>query len=141
MNNIRKQAGFTLIELMIVIAILAILLAIAIPAYQDYTVRAQVAECVQGAAPAKVAVSEYAIARNGTLPADRDEAGFSDFVTDKCASLDFDGTHLVSTTRASVTGTALVLHWTPTVNTATLNVEWECDVEDGETKYAPAECR
>ena len=99
MNNIRKQAGFTLIELMIVIAILAILLAIAIPAYQDYTVRAQVAECVQGAAPAKVAVSEYAIARNGTLPANRDEAGFSDFVTDKCESLDFNGTEIVYTTR------------------------------------------
>ena len=67
MNTIRKQSGFTLIELMIVIAILAILLAIAIPAYQDYTVRAEVSECVQGAAPAKVAVSEYAISR-GSLP-------------------------------------------------------------------------
>ena len=55
MNNIRKQSGFTLIELMIVIAILAILLAIAIPAYQDYTIRAKVSEAASVAAGAKVA--------------------------------------------------------------------------------------
>ena len=143
MNNIRKQAGFTLIELMIVIAILAILLAIAIPAYQDYTVRAQVAECVQGAAPAKVAVSEFAIAR-GTLPADRSQAGFSDFNTANCASLDFtaaDG--LVATTEASIIpgGTAVAMTWTPTVNATTRDVEWSCSVTAGDSKYAPADCR
>ncbi|KAA9129754.1 prepilin-type N-terminal cleavage/methylation domain-containing protein [Marinihelvus fidelis] len=53
------QKGFTLIELMIVIAIVAILVALAVPAYQDYTIRAKVGECINQAAPAKLAVSEY----------------------------------------------------------------------------------
>src|SRR6056297_2970447 len=66
MNNFRKmntQGGFTLIELMIVIAILAILMAIAIPAYQDYTIRAQNSECVSIAGGAKVFIAESASSR------------------------------------------------------------------------------
>ena len=55
----KKQQGFTLIELMIVVAIIGILAAIAIPAYQDYTIRAQVSEGLSLASGAKAAVSEY----------------------------------------------------------------------------------
>jgi type IV pilus assembly protein PilA len=51
--------GFTLIELMIVIAIVAILVALAVPAYQDYAVRSKVTECISGAAPIKLGISEY----------------------------------------------------------------------------------
>ena len=68
------QQGFTLIELMIVIAIVAILVALAVPAYQDYTIRAKVAECVNGAAVAKLSVSEYR-ETVGTFPANENEAG------------------------------------------------------------------
>ena len=63
----KKQQGFTLIELMIVVAIIGILAAIAIPAYQDYTIRAQVSEGLNLAGGAKAAVSEYTMDR-GLFP-------------------------------------------------------------------------
>ena len=75
------QQGFTLIELMIVVAIIGILAAIAIPAYQDYTIRAQVSEGMNLAAAAKAAVAETFINR-GTAPATRTAAGMSANATD-----------------------------------------------------------
>ena len=72
----RNQAGFTLIELMIVIAILGILAAIAIPAYQDYSVRAKVSEAINVASPAKLAVAEY-LSSEGSWPTNRTAAGVS----------------------------------------------------------------
>jgi type IV pilus assembly protein PilA len=68
------QKGFTLIELMIVVAIIGILAAIAIPAYQDYTVRAQVTEGMNLASAVKAGVAEY-YAQNGKWPANLSEAG------------------------------------------------------------------
>ncbi len=70
------QKGFTLIELMIVVAIIGILAAIAIPAYQDYTIRAQVSEGLSLAAAAKAAVAETWMAR-GAAPVDRRGAGMT----------------------------------------------------------------
>ena len=70
----KKQQGFTLIELMIVVAIIGILAAIAIPAYQDYTIRAQVSEGLNLSAGAKAAVTEF-FQDQGTLPTDNAEAG------------------------------------------------------------------
>jgi type IV pilus assembly protein PilA len=74
MKNVQK--GFTLIELMIVVAIIGILAAIAIPAYQDYTIRAQVSEGMSLAAAAKTAVAETFLNR-GNAPANRTAAGMS----------------------------------------------------------------
>jgi len=72
----KKQQGFTLIELMIVVAIIGILAAIAIPAYSDYTVRAQVSEGITLAGGAKAAVSEYSMDR-GRFPTTNLQAGLS----------------------------------------------------------------
>ncbi|MCH6548628.1 MAG: pilin, partial [Proteobacteria bacterium] len=70
----KVQQGFTLIELMIVVAIIGILAAIAIPAYQDYTVRAQVSEGLNLGGGAKTAVTEYFQDR-GAWPVNNTEAG------------------------------------------------------------------
>jgi type IV pilus assembly protein PilA len=77
----KLQKGFTLIELMIVVAIIGILAAIAIPAYQDYTIRAQVSEGMNLAAAAKAAVAETFLNR-GAAPTNRRVAGMSDVATD-----------------------------------------------------------
>jgi type IV pilus assembly protein PilA len=75
------QKGFTLIELMIVVAIIGILAAIAIPAYQDYTIRAQVSEGMSLAAAAKAAVAEDFL-NEGAAPTDRLDAGMTATITD-----------------------------------------------------------
>lgn len=75
------QKGFTLIELMIVVAIIGILAAIAIPAYQDYTIRSQVTEGLTLAGAAKAAVAE-SYSQTGAAPANRNAAGMSNLATD-----------------------------------------------------------
>ena len=83
MTNMKtNQHGFTLIELMIVVAIIGILAAVAIPAYQDYTTRAKISEVIGLAAAAKTSISEY-YQTMGAMPSDASSAGVS---TDASAS-------------------------------------------------------
>ena len=79
-SNRRREKGFTLIELMIVIAILGILAAVAIPAYQDYVRRAYVSEGISLVQGMKTAVSEHFVT-NGSWPADNAAAGLSENIT------------------------------------------------------------
>ena len=147
----KKQSGFTLIELMIVIAILGILIAIALPAYQDYTVRARVSEGVAQTAPAKLAVAETAAALPGGLAsvtAANSGFAFTDDSTDFVESIEVQDEGVIVTTTANTgasTGLDPIMTWTPAHGVAgdpTSPINWTCATTPaGAEKYVPTECR
>ena len=142
----KKQQGFTLIELMIVVAIIGILAAIAIPAYQDYTIRAQVSEGLNLSGGAKAAVTEFYQDR-GTLPVDNATAGLAlaGEIQGKYVATVTVATGVIqvvygNSAHAIITGAQLTL--TPDT-TAAGSVQWLCATGAPviENKHLPAACR
>jgi type IV pilus assembly protein PilA len=140
----KVQQGFTLIELMIVVAIIGILAAIAIPAYQDYTIRAQVSEGLNLAGAAKVAVTEYFQDR-GAMPGDNTTAGLgaSNTIIGKYVdgvSVGANGVISVgygNSAHATLATGTLVM--TPTNNQGSIG--WACTGTGIDDKHLPAACR
>jgi type IV pilus assembly protein PilA len=141
MSMSRKvQQGFTLIELMIVVAIIGILAAVAIPAYQDYTKRAHVSEGLSLAAAAKTGVSEF-WATNGKLPSNNTSVGLptgTDIKGNAVKSVDIASGKITITYNTKVTNDATLLLSPTTANGA---IQWKCMAGTVATKYLPASCR
>lgn len=153
----QMQKGFTLIELMIVVAIIGILAAVALPAYQDYTTRAKISEVNLQVSACKNAVSEF-LQANNAFPADADAAGCNSTVTTKymAAGLAVDSTNATITsgaiqnTGSDADGTVLILQptsdaaRTTALATAGTPIQgWSCgtDAVGDVLKYFPASCR
>ena len=141
--KMQKQQGFTLIELMIVVAIIGILAAVAIPAYQDYTIRAKVTEGLSLASAGKTAVSEY-FSANGGLPTDNTAAGMAK--PDDIAGNSVDKVEVGADGDGVITvafSTKTIEHQTITLSpkTAGGKVVWDCTGGNLEGKYRPSSCR
>lgn len=144
----KTQQGFTLIELMIVIAIIGILAAIAIPMYQDYTARAHVTEGLGLAASAKLAVSEV-YAETGKFPTNNTQAGLprpNQIDGNYTASVEVSGQGFINITYNddSHVGGAM-LRLTPAVSEGSGSIQWTCTIPDSAPRLrnnqVPGACR
>ena len=142
--NRSMQQGFTLIELMIVVAIIGILAAVAIPAYQDYTKRANVTEGLSLAASAKTAVTEYFNAK-GQMPGANTTAGLASAASIKGNAVTqvlvgASGLVTITYNTKVIAGGTLVL--SPTAGVG--GMEWKCKLPGGSTvkpQWLPSSCR
>ena len=143
----KVQQGFTLIELMIVVAIIGILAAIAIPAYQDYTNRAKVTEAVSALSAATTSVGEYYTSQ-GSMPADATKAGVNTgAIGNYVAGLAYtQSSATVGVIEVTLGSTGLPSDlagkkFKMTGTGSTQGVTWACTTTDAPVKYLPANCR
>lgn len=136
----KNMQGFTLIELMIVVAIIAVLAAIALPAYSDYTKRAKVSEVMLAASAVRTAVAEYAAA-NSALPAASWDA-FAAQSTKYVASVTWNGSKIIA--KAQNFGDdgidSKTIELTPSTVQANGQVIWTCGGSIA-SKYRPSTCQ
>jgi type IV pilus assembly protein PilA len=135
----RVQQGFTLIELMIVVAIIGILAAIALPAYSDYVVRSKVTELAVAASACKTSVTEY-FSSQGVLPPDITKAGCTSSATKYAGALTLAGAKItIASCISGATGNFVLEPTTaPVVGTP---IDWTCTGSTITPKFLPANCR